>query len=421
MLRFFHRPLMVAKLSEYEYKIKNKRLSTIEYKIKAILRKETKEKIDNIKVWHTSIHTPKLTLCGFQALAVYIPKYEEILIIFRGSEMDDISDWYYNYTGIVSGENTSQLESALSFIKYLKNNIINFNNCYKIGAGHSLGGNLIITTQLLKKDLQHIYTYNTALPQLQQLRKFDKKFDEELHNYFLDVDINESGRLEKFTENYYSQYSHHIYNYIIKNDFINSLNTTIGTFNIGKIIEFPPILKTYIDPEKFLTTDDAYQLEKILGGFHNYLKIKGINNYNLVENQKLVGEEFISYIINCVKFPIEKQGLLIKSSKEKINQSYKYFKAIYSYILYLAHSGIIPKDIVMIDEKDIPTLYEKIIKKDIYDGMNELIKPIKNFYKLIIAVKYLLKVKEFKDLEGWVKVAKAHDLSSFYNYLNNYE
>lgn len=53
--------------------------------------------------------------------------------------------------------------------------------------------------------------------------------------------------------------------------------------------------------------------------------------------------------------------------------------------------------------------------------MNELIKPIKNLYKLLIAVKYLLKVKEFKDLEGWVKVAKAHDLSSFYNYLNNYE
>ncbi len=37
MLRFFHNPLLIAKLAEYDYLIKgNKKQSTVEYKIKEL-------------------------------------------------------------------------------------------------------------------------------------------------------------------------------------------------------------------------------------------------------------------------------------------------------------------------------------------------------------------------------------------------
>ena len=108
MLRFFHRPLLVANLTEYEYSIKKQKLTTINYKIKRIIRALTDNKISKVKVWHSAFDTPKLSKNGFKATAIYLPDEMEMLIIFRGSELDDMSDWYYNYTGIVSGENTSQ-------------------------------------------------------------------------------------------------------------------------------------------------------------------------------------------------------------------------------------------------------------------------------------------------------------------------
>ena len=104
-LRFFHNPLLLAKLTWYEYLIKgNKKQSTAEYKIKRIIQDVTGEKIDDIVVYNCGLSTPKLAKNGFQATAIYLEKYNELLVIFRGTELDDMSDWFYNYTGIVSGD-----------------------------------------------------------------------------------------------------------------------------------------------------------------------------------------------------------------------------------------------------------------------------------------------------------------------------
>ena len=181
MLRFFHNPLLVAKLAEYDYLIKgNKKQSTAEYKIKRIIKDVTGEVFENIEVYNSGISVPKITKNGFQATAIYIPELKELLVIYRGSESEDISDWFYNYTGIVSGENTSQIDSACKFIKFLKRKIVDFDSCYKVAAGHSLGGHIAITVELLKQIYQRVYTFNTALPQLKQLRKYDKKYNKKL-------------------------------------------------------------------------------------------------------------------------------------------------------------------------------------------------------------------------------------------------
>ena len=258
MLRFFHNPLLVAKLAEYDYLIKgNKKQSTVEYKIKRIIKDVTGEVFENIEVYNSGLSIPKITKNGFQATAIYIPELNELLVIYRGSESEDISDWFYNYTGIVSGENTSQIDSACHFNKFLKRKIVNFDTCYKVAAGHSLGGHLAITVELLKKIYQRVYTFNTALPQLKQLRKYDKKFNKKLSEYFLEKDLEETNKLQEFTSNYYAKNSHHIYNFVRKNDFVQSLNMTVGTFHVGKTIEFPEIIKNFVAPEEYLTEEDT--------------------------------------------------------------------------------------------------------------------------------------------------------------------
>ncbi|MGX7111986.1 DUF6792 domain-containing protein [Gemella cuniculi] len=426
-LRFFHNPLLLAKLTYYEYLIKdNKKQTTIEYKIKRIIKQVTGEDIKDIQVYNSGLSTPKLSKNGFQATAIYVPKYNELLVIFRGSERDDISDWLYNYTGIVSGENTSQLDSGLSFVRFLRRKLPDFDNCYKVATGHSLGGHLAITIELLKNTFQRVYTYNTALPQLKQLRKYDKKYNKKLSEYFLEKDLKETNRLQNFTSSYYAKNSHHIYNYIRKNDFIQSLNMTVGTFTVGKTIEFPPVLPKFIDPKNYLTEEDTYELDRIFGGFYNQLLKKHITPDIVKEKQKEIADEFINYLIEQIKDPIQAQLTNLRhwnnkdnKSTSNIKDSYRSFKALYNYMLYLAHSGIIPDDIIKSENsREATNLYEKVLNNETAKSLKNLLKPLQEFYTLIRAIYTLVHVKEFDDLEGWVEIANAHDLTALYDVLD---
>lgn len=423
-LRFFHNPLLLAKLTWYEYYIKgSKKQSTAEYKIKRIIKDVTGEKITEFYVYNSGLYTPKLSKNGFQATAIYIPKYKEILIIFRGSEKEDISDWFYNYTGIVSGENTSQIDSALAFVRYLKRKITDFDECYKVAAGHSLGGHLATTVQLLKAPFQRVYTYNTALPQLNQLRKYDKKFNKKLEEYFLEKDLEMTNKLQNFTENYYIKHSHHIYNYVRKNDFVQSMNMTVGTFSVGKTIEFPPILKNFVSPDEFLSEEDSYELDRLFGDFYKHLLSIGILPDMVKDKQKEIADEFVNFLIAEIKDPIHNQIVSIgswgkKSDGSDIKKSYRVFKALYNYMLYLAHSGIIPEDVINSeDSKQASTLYQEVLGNVTAINLKSLLKPLQEFYTLIKAIYTLVNAKEFDDVEGWVELAQAHDLPMFYDVL----
>lgn len=426
MLRFFHNPLLVAKLAEYEYLIKgNKKQSTVEYRIKRIIKDITGEVFDEIEVYNSGLSIPKITKNGFQATAIYIPQLNELLVIYRGSESEDISDWFYNYTGIVSGENTSQLDSACQFTKFLKRKIINFDSCYKVAAGHSLGGHLAITVELLKQTYQRVYTFNTALPQLKQLRKYDKKFNKKLQEYFLEKDLEETNKLQDFTTNYYAKNAHHIYNFVRKNDFVQSLNMTVGTFNVGKTIEFPAIIKKFVKPEEYLTEEDTYELDKIFGDFYNRLLEKNITPNNIVENQKQVADEFIGLLVEKIKTPIQKQISNLRSKNEeqndgrsKVADSYRTFKAIYNYLLYLAHAGIIPDDVINCkDSKSATTLYEKVMGETSKSNLKNLLKPLQEFYTLTKAIYTLTHARALDDVGSWSDIAKAHDLPALYDVL----
>ena len=426
MLRFFHNPLLIAKLAEYDYLIKgNKKQSTAEYKIKRIIKDITGKTFEDIEVYNSGISIPKITKNGFQATAIYIPELKELLVIYRGSESEDISDWFYNYTGIVSGENTSRIDSACLFNRFLKRKILDFDVCYKVAAGHSLGGHLAITVELLKKIYQRVYTFNTALPQLKQLRKYDKKYNKKLEEYFLEKDLEETNKLQEFTSNYYAKNAHHIYNFVRKNDFVQSLNMTVGTFHVGKTIEFPEIIKNFVAPEEFLTEEDTYELDKIFCDFYNRLLEKNITPDNVVENQKQVTDEFIGLLIEKIKNPIQQQisnfsykkGIRA-SSEVGITDSYRTFKAVYNYLLYLAHVGIIPDDIInCTDSKAATTLYEKLMCDINKSNLKNLLKPLQEFYTLTKVIYTVTHANGLDDVGNWGEIAKAHDLPALYDML----
>ena len=53
------------------------------------------------------------------------------------------------------------------------------------------------------------------------------------------------------------------------------MNMTVGTFSVGKTIEFPPILKNFVSPDEFLSEEDSYELDRLFGDFINiyYLSV----------------------------------------------------------------------------------------------------------------------------------------------------
>ena len=232
-----------------------------------------------------------------------------------------------------------------------------------------------------------------------------------------------TNKLQDFTENYYTKYSHHIYNFVRKNDFVQSMNMTVGTFSVGKTIEFPPILKNFVAPEEFLSEEDSYELDRLFGDFYKHLLSIGILPDMVKDKQKEIADEFVNFLISEIKDPIHKQIVSLRNWAKNndgsdIKKSYRVFKALYNYMLYLAHSGIIPEDVINSEEsKQASTLYQEVLGNATAINLKSLLKPLQEFYTLIKAIYTLVNAKEFDDVEGWVELAQAHDLPMFYDVL----
>ena len=262
------------------------------------------------------------------------------------------------------------------------------------------------------------------MPQLKQLRKYDKKYNKKLEVYFLEKDLEETNKLQEFTENYYAKDAHHIYNYLRKNDFVQSLNMTVGTFNVGKTIEFPPVLKTFVPPEDFLTEEDTYELDRIFGDFYNRLLEKGFTPDLVKEKEKEIADEFVAFLISEIKNPIQNQVTSLRrwinkeEGNENIKKAYRTFKAVYNYMLYLAHSGIILEDVINNkDGKEVQSIFEEAIGDGAVTSFKKLLKPLQEFYTLTKAIYTITHAKELDDIEGWAEVADAHDLTAMYDVL----
>ena len=174
-----------------------------------------------------------------------------------------------------------------------------------------------------------------------------------------------------------------------------------------------------------MTEEDTYELDKIFCDFYNRLLEKNITPDNVVENQKQVTDEFIGLLIEKIKNPIQQQisnfsykkGIKV-SSEVGITDSYRTFKAVYNYLLYLAHVGIIPDDVInCTDSKAATTLYEKLMYDVNKSNLKNLLKPLQEFYTLTKVIYTVTHANGLDDVGNWGKIAKAHDLPALYDAL----
>ncbi|UTR16149.1 hypothetical protein MM221_06205 [Salipaludibacillus sp. LMS25] len=162
---------------------------------------------------------------GFDGSAIHFYDEEkginQVYTITRGSEGSEKDswkpkDWFYNLFGIGLGQNASQLEDAGTFVDYVMIDVerVDTNIPLKsLGMGHSLGGNLITTLQLVTGQFDNVYAVNHIPPSMYQLVHSDplfalrvsEEFNINLTNNFNNIYDIDPTELKEFTEAYYKE------------------------------------------------------------------------------------------------------------------------------------------------------------------------------------------------------------------------
>ncbi|WP_099974548.1 DUF6792 domain-containing protein [Lactobacillus terrae] len=93
----------------------------------------------------------------------FTTKYDKII-------WENYLDWRYNVNSILAGNDHSleQIKQSLEFIEFLSDKLDPSTKIY--GLGHSLGGNLVQSIQLITHKFDTVYNLNSAPIQLKQIR-----------------------------------------------------------------------------------------------------------------------------------------------------------------------------------------------------------------------------------------------------------
>lgn len=417
-------PRLIARWCQVEYGFKN--LTREEMTKRVISRAENilhTQISETFQIYHSSLDLPLLKQSNFFGLTIYFPNQKQAVIIFRGTET--INDWYYNYTGVSAGANVDKIKDALNYCETMKK-MLPQDTAY-IGAGHSLGGHLVNTVQLLTCQFMRVYTFNTATVQLYQLRQLDSRFNQQLQSYYYN-NPKIKGTIEKFATHYYQQPAQAIINYKRENDFIHYFYETPGAFLPGKTIDLPPLLSQIVNPYDYMSTLDIQTLLLTLSEFYQYLLTKGIttNNIHLSTKQltthsqyflfeKLIKPLQITHWFKQKQKWIRLGGTPPYSPKQSTPQdAYHIFKAIYHYLTFLVHTGLIPETIIeQIPQQEIINKFKQNMSID------QLLQPLLRFINVLKALWSYIEYKNGKniDLSGWKHLAKLHYLDYLYEVL----
>ncbi|WP_226680871.1 DUF6792 domain-containing protein [Sutcliffiella horikoshii] len=181
--------------------------------------------------------------------------------ITRGSEpledngLGGPNDWLYNLFGIFVGKVQNQYVDARDFDLVVTNEInslvekelstyrargydISSMDLVKRGIGHSLGGNLIQTLQLMNASYVDVFTINDAPPSVYQLALIDVKFRQQINNHFNTDEMSEiyninPESLKNFGEEYYGEKGQNIHHLTIKEEFLYSIIGFRGFLDLG--------------------------------------------------------------------------------------------------------------------------------------------------------------------------------------------
>lgn len=192
--------------------------------------------------------------------------------ITRGSEPGEDGgkgspiDWFYNLFGIFGGKVKNQYQDAQVFdfevtrqinqdvekklIRQTGNSTDEISEfpLIKYGIGHSLGGNLIQTLQLLDQPFVNVFAINDAPPSVYQLAVLDSGFRDKVFEKFKisTFDVNElytinPEKLKSFGEEYYQEQGQNIHHLTVKEEFLYSVIGFRGFLDIGS----RQVLETY--------------------------------------------------------------------------------------------------------------------------------------------------------------------------------
>lgn len=223
-----------------------------------------------ITLYH-SIDYPQINVkkdSGFDGTVIHFLDLEtginQSYTITRGSEKkenygegEDVPplDWYYNMFGIFGGNIQNQYRDAQAFDKKvtqdinemvekevtaLKNTGVPVNNVelVKRGIGHSLGGNLIQTLQVVEHPYKDVFVINDAPPSVYQLAFIDNNFRNAIRIKFQASTMNEiydinPRELTNFGEEYYKERGKTIHHLTIQEDILYSVLSFRGFMDLG--------------------------------------------------------------------------------------------------------------------------------------------------------------------------------------------
>jgi hypothetical protein len=194
------------KLTQLEYKD----LSSRSKEIKKIYKDTTGENPPNFKVY-TSKDMGVGNKSGFDGAAIHFYDKEhhinEVYYIFRGTEPNkDFGDVVYDGLGIGSGKKDTQLEDALNMYDKVEKKIKKSDiEIKRYGDGHSLGGHLIVTLGLLKKNFVSIRGLNDAPANVKQLLRVDNDFQNYVQTEKGKIKNISSSDLVQLANSYYQE------------------------------------------------------------------------------------------------------------------------------------------------------------------------------------------------------------------------
>ncbi|GIO23941.1 DUF6792 domain-containing protein [Oceanobacillus sp. J11TS1] len=219
-----------------------------EEEFKQIYIEETGQKPpETINIYYSEDYVNESEANGFNGTIIHFydknREINEAYTIARGSEGMELTegnwrldDWAYNTMGILTGQDAKQYEALISFDKQVTDEILtntkqDDQELVKFGLGHSLGGNLITTVELLTDRFKDVYTTNHAPPTPHQLAEISAEFREDLAIEFnidpyddlaiYDIDLEE---LNTFTEEYYRENGENIHHRYINNEMMHVLS-----------------------------------------------------------------------------------------------------------------------------------------------------------------------------------------------------
>ncbi len=365
--------------------------------------------------------------------------------ITRGSEIKEKDnwrpqDWMYNLFGIFIGQNDKQYEAAKRFDEKV-NKKINKEMASKkmktplkkFGLGHSLGGNLIQTIQLITNQFQNVYVINDAPPSFYQLAKIDgsfwrtisKKFNLNPNNYNEIYNV-DPAKLKAFAEEYYKEIGKKIHHLTAKEEMLYAASIIRGFMDVGD--------RHFIDPAKSsriraliekISDKDMKAIQTYLSKYSDVYNNQGFDG--VVKAMAGLDPKFIDKLLeydtsdyflhggSIIKDAVSNaldMKVKIPALVEKVSVLYKNLDPIFEIFVEL--------DYMSQKEKDNVIHAVKTIENDLKDIQNAVkdaaewngflfLNPIYEGYKIYEIIEVYKKIKQkYKDIKGQLKIIKEN-------------